>query len=188
MDAARRLCRNPRCRLKLKQPEANPRSAFCSRGCHASFYRKRCMACEQPMERKVEHQLLCGRRKCRTEFAALRRHDMLGCYHIPEMSIKPGIEGASETHPTDLHQPSQNINKIGHQKCPRTGPTMASGGWAETDGGWAASGHGRCASDQIERRGQSSQSTIPLGGCGMSAKHQPKFRRFVIEVVKVLDH
>jgi hypothetical protein len=23
---------------------------------------------------------------------------MLGCYHIPEMSIKPGIEGASETH------------------------------------------------------------------------------------------
>jgi hypothetical protein len=41
---------------------------------------------------------LCGRRKCRTDFAALRRHDMLGCYHIPEMSIKPGIEGASETH------------------------------------------------------------------------------------------
>ena len=98
MDAARQLCRNPHCRLKLKQPEANPRSAFCSRGCHASFYRKRCMACEQPMERKVEHQLLCGRRKCRTDFAALRRHDMLGCYHIPEMSIKPGIEGASETH------------------------------------------------------------------------------------------
>jgi hypothetical protein len=49
MDAARQLCRNPRCRVKLKQPEANPRSAFCSRGCHASFYRRRCMACEQAM-------------------------------------------------------------------------------------------------------------------------------------------
>ena len=94
MDAARRLCRNPHCRLKLKQPEANPRSAFCARGCHASFYRRRCMACEQPMERRSENQLLCGRRKCRTEMDALRRHGMLGRYVAEAASgtsIKPGI-------------------------------------------------------------------------------------------------
>ena len=94
MDAARRLCRNPRCRMKLKQPEANPRSAFCSRGCYASFYRKRCMACEQPMRRRSENQLLCGRRKCRTEMDALRRHGMLGRYVAEAASgtsIKPGI-------------------------------------------------------------------------------------------------
>jgi hypothetical protein len=36
------------------------------------------MACEQPMERKTENQRLCGRRKCRLEFAALQRHGMLG--------------------------------------------------------------------------------------------------------------
>src|SRR6516225_8821951 len=94
MDAARQLCRNPHCRLKLKQPEANPRSAFCARGCHASFYRRRCMACEQPMERKSENQLLCGRRKCRTEMDELRRHGMLGRYAAEAASgtsIKPGI-------------------------------------------------------------------------------------------------
>jgi hypothetical protein len=94
MDAARQFCRNPHCRMKLKQPEANPRSAFCSRGCHASFYRKRCMACELPMERRSENQLLCGRRKCRTEMDALRRHGMLGRYVAEAASgtsIKPGI-------------------------------------------------------------------------------------------------
>ena len=94
MDGARQLCRNPLCRSKLKEPVENPRSAFCARGCHASFYRHRCMACEQPMERRSENQLLCGRRKCRTEMDALRRHGMLGRYVAEAASgtsIKPGI-------------------------------------------------------------------------------------------------
>ena len=95
MDAARQLCRNPLCRSKLKEPVENPRSAFCARGCHASFYRRRCMACEQPMERRSENQLLCGRRKCRTEMDELRRHGMLGRYAAEATSgtsIKPGIK------------------------------------------------------------------------------------------------
>ena len=94
MDAARQLCRNPLCRSKLKEPVENPRSAFCSRGCYSSFYRHRCMACEQAMERRSENQLLCGRRKCRTEMDALRRHGMLGRYVAEAASgtsIKPGI-------------------------------------------------------------------------------------------------
>jgi hypothetical protein len=47
----RRRCRNPKCRLKLPEPVSNEREAFCCRGCYRSFYRHRCLICEQPMER-----------------------------------------------------------------------------------------------------------------------------------------
>jgi hypothetical protein len=60
---------------------SNPREAFCARGCYSSFYRKRCVACEQPMERKRESQQLCGRRKCEGQFKTLKAHMMLGRYH-----------------------------------------------------------------------------------------------------------
>jgi hypothetical protein len=66
----RHYCRNPRCRSKLPAPVSNPREAFCARGCHSSFYRKRCLVCEQPMERKTERQLVCGKRKCRSGLQA----------------------------------------------------------------------------------------------------------------------
>jgi hypothetical protein len=54
----RHYCRNPRCRSKLKQSVADPRDAFCARGCHASFYRHRCLVCEGKMARKTENQLV----------------------------------------------------------------------------------------------------------------------------------
>jgi hypothetical protein len=66
----RHHCRNPKCHSKLKTPVANPREAFCARGCHMSFYRKRCLVCEEPMERKTENQKICGKRKCRSAFRA----------------------------------------------------------------------------------------------------------------------
>ena len=44
-------CRHPKCRTKLKKPASNPREAFCSRGCHNSFYLKRCLVCEGPLQR-----------------------------------------------------------------------------------------------------------------------------------------
>jgi hypothetical protein len=65
----RRRCRNPKCRLKLPEPVSNEREAFCCRGCYRSFYRHRCLICEQPMERKTERQLVCGKRKCRNALA-----------------------------------------------------------------------------------------------------------------------
>ena len=77
----RHMCRNPRCRSRLPTPVSNPREAFCARGCHSSFYRKRCVACEQPMERKRESQQLCGRRKCEGQFKTLKAHMMLGRHH-----------------------------------------------------------------------------------------------------------
>src|SRR5437764_800421 len=42
----RHYCRNPRCRSKLPSPASDPRKAFCTRGCHSSFYLKRCLVCE----------------------------------------------------------------------------------------------------------------------------------------------
>ena len=80
-ETLRHYCRNPRCRSKLKAPVENGREAFCARGCHTQYYRKRCIACEQQMERKRESQQLCGRRKCKSQFAALKAVFLLGRYH-----------------------------------------------------------------------------------------------------------
>jgi hypothetical protein len=46
------LLPQPRCRSKLPKPIANPREAFCTRGCHGSFYLRRCLVCEGPLDRK----------------------------------------------------------------------------------------------------------------------------------------
>jgi hypothetical protein len=96
--AMRHRCRNPRCRSKLPNPVSNPREAFCTKGCHASFYRKRCLICEGEMERKTEHQLICGKRRCRN---ALQARQSLGRYAEPsgcvsplENPIKPGLKSA----------------------------------------------------------------------------------------------
>jgi hypothetical protein len=65
-------CRNPRCRCKLEFPTENLRNAFCTPGCHTSFYRHRCLVCEQPIERKSEKRQICNRPKCRYAFRADR--------------------------------------------------------------------------------------------------------------------
>jgi hypothetical protein len=86
---ARHYCRNPRCRSRLLAPVTNPREAFCTRGCHTQFHRHRCLVCERPMERATERQVLCGRRKCKSEFEALKAHEMLGRYHTSSAVISP---------------------------------------------------------------------------------------------------
>ena len=63
MTEPRHRCRY--CRTTLKAPEDNDRQAFCTRGCHSSHYRKRCVVCEAKFERKNEGQKVCGRRLCR---------------------------------------------------------------------------------------------------------------------------
>ena len=91
----RHYCRNPRCRSKLPSPASDPRKAFCTRGCHSSFYRKRCVVCESGMVRKTGNQLVCGKRRCRN---ALQANASLGRY-LPSLSIKltqerPGFIGS----------------------------------------------------------------------------------------------
>jgi hypothetical protein len=89
-------CRNPRCRMRFKTPVSNPREAFCTRGCHSGFYRKRCLVCEGEMVRRSENQRICGKRRCRN---ALSHADSLnlGRYALSpvdpiEKSIKSGIK------------------------------------------------------------------------------------------------
>jgi hypothetical protein len=65
---AKHYCRNLRCRSKLPAPVENEHRAFCTRGCFESFYRSRCLVCEEPMRRKVESQRFgSGHAKCRAE-------------------------------------------------------------------------------------------------------------------------
>jgi hypothetical protein len=94
--AMRKMCRYPRCGSKLPEPVSNPREAFCARGCHTSFYRKRCLVCEGSMERKTENQLVCGKRKCRNAlqggFSFGRYHASSDVIHPLKASIKPGIK------------------------------------------------------------------------------------------------
>jgi len=70
VQTLRHYCRNPRCRMKLKAPVENPREAFCTKGCHASFYLHRCLACEAEMERKRDDQKVCRKAKCRNTWKA----------------------------------------------------------------------------------------------------------------------
>jgi hypothetical protein len=61
MSDLRRMCRNPRCRCKLAQPVDNEHHGFCSPGCHAGFYRKHCLVCEQPIQQpKGEGYVTCA--------------------------------------------------------------------------------------------------------------------------------
>ena len=66
-----KMCR--RCKTKLKEPAENKYSAFCSKGCYRYFYNKRCLVCEEPTEKP-----LCGKRACRVEWSAVKRHGVAG--------------------------------------------------------------------------------------------------------------
>ena len=58
-------CRHRICRTKLKKPVSNRREAFCSRGCHTSFYLNRCLVCEEPLQRRNKTQKVCRKSRCR---------------------------------------------------------------------------------------------------------------------------
>jgi hypothetical protein len=64
------FCRHRICRTKLKKPVSNKREAFCSRGCHTSFYLKRCLVCEGPMQRRNKTQRVCQKSQCRNAWRA----------------------------------------------------------------------------------------------------------------------
>jgi hypothetical protein len=96
----RHYCRNLRCRSKLRAPVANPREAFCVRGCHTSFYLHRCLVCERPVE---ERRKVCKRAKCKS---ALKARFGLGKYHSPQSGFKaqevPDSIGAKEAAKLDV--------------------------------------------------------------------------------------
>jgi len=61
---AKHYCRNLRCRSRLLEPVENERRAFCTRGCHESFYRNRCRVCERDL-RKTGKRGDAARMYCR---------------------------------------------------------------------------------------------------------------------------
>ena len=64
------FCRHRKCRTKLKTPVSNPREAFSSRGCHTSFYLRRCLVCEGPLQRRNKTQKVCRKSRCRNAWGA----------------------------------------------------------------------------------------------------------------------
>jgi hypothetical protein len=67
--ALRKMCRNPKCRMKLPTPTSNQREAFCNRSCYRSFYLHRCRVCEGPIEQKRDgRRMLCKKAACRNAF------------------------------------------------------------------------------------------------------------------------
>src|SRR5436190_4091048 len=63
-EKLRHRCRNPRCRSKLTTPVANPREAFCTKGCRSSFYRKRCVICEVGRAHVCRTDIECSSMRC----------------------------------------------------------------------------------------------------------------------------
>jgi hypothetical protein len=95
----RHHCR--RCRLKLKEPVENPRSAFCCRKCYKYFFEKRCLVCEKKMERTAGHQKLCRSVACRRGYRDIIAHQIEGKF------------GAKPQCSSDGGSPSANPIKIG---------------------------------------------------------------------------
>jgi hypothetical protein len=71
LPQVRHYCRNSACAVWLKIPEANPRDAFCCRGCEGQYYARRCRVCENLFSPKTQRREVCGRSRCRHE---LQRH------------------------------------------------------------------------------------------------------------------
>jgi hypothetical protein len=71
----RHRCRHPKCRSKLPTPVSNPHRAFCTPGCHSSFYLKRCLVCENEKPAKsTARRKLCRRPKCESRYRQNSRH------------------------------------------------------------------------------------------------------------------
>jgi hypothetical protein len=93
----RHYCRNRRCRMKLPAPVTNDREAFCTRGCHTSFYLHRCLVCESAIERKRDDQKICRKAQCRSAWRAgsgFGRYVASSC--AQSASEKPVNKGAKQ--------------------------------------------------------------------------------------------
>jgi hypothetical protein len=97
----RHHCRNPRCRMKLAMPVANQHSAFCTPGCHSSFYLKRCLVCENDKPAgSTARRKLCRRPKCEGRYRKNSAHysflgaDTASAANVPRSAQSTGIKNA----------------------------------------------------------------------------------------------
>jgi hypothetical protein len=97
----RHYCRNPRGGSKLPSPTSDPRKAFCTRGCHSSFYLKRCLVCENDKPAgSTARRKLCRRPKCEGRYRKNSAHysflgaDTTSAANASRNPIKSGIKSA----------------------------------------------------------------------------------------------
>src|SRR5215469_1078059 len=97
----RHYCRNPRCRSKLPSPASDPHKAFCTRGCHSSFYLKRCLVCENDKPAgSTARRKLCRRPKCEGRYRKNGAHysflgaDTASAANVPRSAQSTGIKSA----------------------------------------------------------------------------------------------
>src|SRR5262249_55336079 len=95
----RHYCRNPRCRSKLPSPASDPRKAFCTPGCHSSFYLKRCVVCENDKPAgSTARRKLCRRPKCEGRYRKNSAHysflgaDTTSAANVPRSAQSTGIK------------------------------------------------------------------------------------------------
>ena len=97
----RHYCRNPRCRSKLPSPASDPHKAFCTPGCHSSFYLKRCLVCENDKPAgSTARRKLCRRPKCEGRYRKNNAHysflgaDSTLAANAPRSAQSTGIKSA----------------------------------------------------------------------------------------------
>jgi hypothetical protein len=113
-EAPRHYCRNPRCRMKLKAPVENAHHGFCCSSCYASFYRSRCLVCEERLRRKNERQRFgSGHAVCRNEY---RRFPHV--YDYPKTGKKRGNGAYPVKRTTGLRNPHEIGTESGTQGQP----------------------------------------------------------------------
>jgi hypothetical protein len=97
----RHYCRNPHCRMKLAMPVANQHRAFCTPGCHSSFYLKRCLVCENDKPAgSTTRRMLCRRPKCEGRYRKNSAHysflgaDTTSAANVPRSAQSTGLKSA----------------------------------------------------------------------------------------------
>jgi hypothetical protein len=97
----RHYCRNPRCRLKLTSPTSEPQKAFCTPGCHSSFYLRRCLVCENEKPAgSTARRKLCRRPKCEGRYRKNSAHysflgaDTTSAANVPRSAQSTAIKSA----------------------------------------------------------------------------------------------
>ncbi len=71
-DTLRHYCRHQRCRTKLAEPVDDQRQAFCTPGCHRTFYRSRCAVCERDLGPGSANRKACKRASCKADYRRFR--------------------------------------------------------------------------------------------------------------------
>jgi hypothetical protein len=87
--------------MKLPMPIANQHRAFCTAGCHSSFYLKRCVVCESEKPAgSTARRIVCRRPKCESKYRQNRgrysfsARDTISAANVPRSAQSTGIKSA----------------------------------------------------------------------------------------------